>query len=72
MSSHILSSIFVLLCFLFVINGANLIDGFNGLLTINLIIINSVLTYININNGNLEFSILLISQDYNSFIVFTV
>ena len=62
MSSHILSSIFVLLCFLFVINGANLIDGFNGLLTINLIIINSVLTYININNGNLEFSILLISQ----------
>ena len=37
MSSHILSSMFVLLCFLFVINGANLIDGFNGLLTINLI-----------------------------------
>ena len=62
MSSHILSSIFVLLCFLFVINGANLIDGFNGLLTINLIIINIILTYININNGNLEFSILLISQ----------
>ena len=62
MSSHILSSIFVLLCFLFVINGANLIDGFNGLLTINLIIINSVLAYINIKNGNLEFSILIISQ----------
>ena len=62
MSSHIFSSIFVLLCFLFVINGANLIDGFNGLLTINLIIINIILTYININNGNLEFSILLISQ----------
>ncbi len=62
MSSHILSSIFVLLCFLFVINGANLIDGFNGLLTINLIIINIILTYININNGNLKFSILLISQ----------
>ena len=62
MSSPFLSSIFVLLCFLFVINGANLIDGFNGLLTINLIIINSILTYINIDNGNLEFSILLISQ----------
>ena len=62
MSSHIFSSIFVLLCFLFVINGANLIDGFNGLLTINLIIINIILTYININHGNLEFSILLISQ----------
>ncbi len=62
MSNHMFSSIFVLLCFLFVINGANLIDGFNGLLTINLIIINIILTYININNENLEFSILLISQ----------
>ena len=62
MSSHLFSSIFILLCFLFVINGANLIDGFNGLLTINLIIINIILTYINMNNQNLEFSILLISQ----------
>jgi len=62
MSNHLFSSIFVLLCFLFVINGANLIDGFNGLLAINLIIINIILTYININNQNLEFSILLISQ----------
>ena len=56
------SSFFVLLCFLFVINGANLIDGFNGLLAINLIIINSILLYINILNGNNEFSIFLISQ----------
>ena len=62
MSSHIFSSVFVLLCFLFVINGANLIDGFNGLLAINLIIINIILTYINMSNGNLEFTILLISQ----------
>ena len=62
MSNQMFSSIFVLLCFLFVINGANLIDGFNGLLTINLIIINIVLAYINISNGNLEFSILIISQ----------
>ena len=62
MSSHMFSSIFVLLCFLFVINGANLIDGFNGLLTINLIIINIILTYLNINNQNLELSILIISQ----------
>jgi len=62
MSSPMFSSIFVLLCLLFVINGANLIDGFNGLLTINLIIINIILAYININNGNLEFSILIISQ----------
>jgi len=62
MSSHILSSVFVLLCFLFVINGANLIDGFNGLLAINLIIINIILAYINMNNENLEFAVLLISQ----------
>ena len=59
---NIFSSIFVLLCFLFIINGANLIDGFNGLLVINLIIINIILTYINIDNANLEFSYLLISQ----------
>ena len=62
MSSHILSSVFVLLCFLFIINGANLIDGFNGLLAINLIIINVILAYINTNNENLEFAFLLISQ----------
>ena len=62
MSNHVFSSIFVLLCFLFVINGANLIDGFNGLLTLNLLIINIILAYINLNNENLEFSVLLISQ----------
>jgi len=62
MNFNFFSSIFVLLCFLFIINGANLIDGFNGLLTINLIIINIILTYINLNNTNLEFAFLLISQ----------
>ena len=62
MHNQIFSSLFALLCFLFVINGANLIDGFNGLLTINLIIINIVLAYINISSDNLEFSILIISQ----------
>ena len=56
------SSFFVLLCFLFIINGANLIDGFNGLLTINLIIINFILVYINIVSGNSEFSFLIIGQ----------
>ena len=59
---NIFSTIFVLLCFLFIINGANLIDGFNGLLTINLIIINLILLYINISSGNNEFSIFLIAQ----------
>jgi UDP-N-acetylmuramyl pentapeptide phosphotransferase/UDP-N-acetylglucosamine-1-phosphate transferase len=62
LNNNTFSSLFALLCFLFVINGANLIDGFNGLLTINLIIINSILAYINISNGNNEFSIFLIAQ----------
>ena len=62
LNNKIFSTIFVLLCFLFVINGANLIDGFNGLLAINLIIINLILAYINVNNSNFEFSILLIAQ----------
>jgi UDP-GlcNAc:undecaprenyl-phosphate GlcNAc-1-phosphate transferase len=62
LQNNIFSSIFVLLCFLFVINGANLIDGFNGLLAINLIIINLILVYININNENNEFAIFIIAQ----------
>ena len=62
MSNHLFSSIFILICFLFVTNGANLIDGFNGLLAINLLIINIILTFINIKNGNLDFSIFLTAQ----------
>jgi len=49
LDNKIFSTIFVLLCFLFIINGSNLIDGFNGLLTINLIIINSILLFIKCN-----------------------
>ena len=62
LKNNTFSSLFVLLCFLFVINGANLIDGFNGLLTINLIIINSILTYINLADGINEFSVVVIGQ----------
>ena len=58
----IFSTVFVLLCFLFIVNGANLIDGFNGLLALNLIIINIILVFINMSNGYTEFSIILISQ----------
>ena len=60
--NHLFSSIFTVLCFLFIINGANLIDGFNGLLSLNLIIINVILAYINLENTNLEFSLLIIAQ----------
>ncbi len=62
LENKIFSTFFILLCFLFIINGANLIDGFNGLLTINLIIINSVLLFINLNSNHLQFSFFLTSQ----------
>ena len=61
-NNHLFSSIFVLLCVLFVINGANLIDGFNGLLALNLIIINCILIYLNLKSVNLEFSFIITSQ----------
>ena len=62
LKNDIFSSLFLLLCFLFVINGANLIDGFNGLLAINLIIVNIILTYINVENANIELSFFIIGQ----------
>ncbi len=62
LDNRIFSTIFVLLCFLFIVNGANLVDGFNGLLAINSIIINSILLYININNNVFEFSIFITAQ----------
>ena len=59
LESKVFSTLFLLFCFLFIINGANLIDGFNGLLAIHLIIINFILLLININyqNENLTFII---------------
>ena len=62
LENKIFSTVFVLLCFLFIVNGANLIDGFNGLLTINLIIINSFLLFINLNSNQLQFSFFLTAQ----------
>ena len=62
LENKIFSNIFILICFLFIINGANLIDGFNGLLSINLIIINSVLLFINLDNNHLQFSFFLTGQ----------
>ncbi len=62
LENKIFSILFILLCFLFIINGANLIDGFNGLLAINLIIINSILLFINLGNNEMEFSFFLTAQ----------
>ena len=53
---------FVLCCLLFIINGANLIDGYNGLLGLHLIIINIILTFVNLENQHFEMVYLLGGQ----------
>jgi len=53
---------FVLLCFLFIINGANLVDGFNGLLAIHFLIITSIYLLINLANQNESTAIILVTQ----------
>ena len=54
--------LFTSLCFLFVINGCNLIDGFNGLLAIQLIVINSILMFISIDNSFQILTIFITAQ----------
>ena len=44
--------IFISLCILFIINGSNLIDGFNGLLGLHSLIIFTILFLINLTNEN--------------------
>jgi UDP-N-acetylmuramyl pentapeptide phosphotransferase/UDP-N-acetylglucosamine-1-phosphate transferase len=62
LSINTLYYFFIVLCFLFIVNGSNLIDGFNGLLAIQLIIINSILLFINIENEFQTISILITAQ----------
>ena len=47
------------MCFLFIVNGANLIDGFNGLLSIHVLVIFGILLGINLINGNNDISFVL-------------
>jgi len=51
---------FVSLCFLFIINGSNLIDGYNGLLGIHSLIILINLFFINYFNSNFDLAFLII------------
>jgi len=53
-SNQLLSFIFTALCIVFVINGSNFIDGFNGLLGIHSSIIILILGIINFYFGNFE------------------
>ena len=62
MTNSIFGTFFILLCFLFIINGANLIDGFNGLLAIHLLIINIVLLFLNLNNSQEHLIIIITAQ----------
>ena len=55
----IFSLFFVCLCILFIINGSNLIDGYNGLLGIHSLIIFIILFTINLNNESNHLSIFL-------------
>jgi len=56
--NYIISLIFTTLCILFIINGSNFIDGFNGLLAIHSIIIISVLAIINFSFGSIDLLII--------------
>jgi len=52
---------FVCLCFLFIINGSNLIDGYNGLLGIHALIILINLFLVNYFGGNSDLAFLIFS-----------
>ena len=62
LKNDIFSILFVLLCFLFIVNGSNLIDGFNGLLAIHILIINIILLFINLENNHENLAIMIASQ----------
>ena len=50
---------FVCLCFLFIINGSNLIDGYNGLLSIHTLIILINLFFVNYFSGNNDLALFI-------------
>jgi len=64
--SDFFSLIFVSISFLFIINGANLIDGYNGLLGIHALAILTNLFLINYLNGNSDLALFLL---FNIFII---
>jgi len=68
----IFSLFFICLCFLFIINGSNLIDGFNGLLGIHSFIIFIILSLINLisETNNLNFILFCMSVVILMFIKF--
>ena len=53
---------FICLCFLFIINGSNLVDGYNGLLSIHSIIILLNLFFVNYLNSNQDLAFFILCQ----------
>ena len=53
---------FICLCFLFIVNGSNLIDGYNGLLSIHALIILINLFFVNYFGGNNDLVFLIFSM----------
>ena len=72
MKIDIFALFFLCICFLFIVNGSNLIDGFNGLLSIHALIILAVLFFVNFlnENYNLAYVLFYISLSIMIFIKF--
>ena len=66
----IFAVLFMCLCFLFIINGSNLIDGYNGLLSAHTLIILIILFFINFFNENIDLSFLIFFSILIIFIFF--
>jgi len=72
MEIDIFALFFLCICFLFIVNGSNLVDGFNGLLSIHALIILIILFFINLfnENYNLAYVLFYISLSIIIFIKF--
>ena len=69
-SNRLISSAFVCLCVLFVVNGCNLVDGFNGLLLIHFLIISLILLFIDNSHDSLVREYLIFLVIINILILF--
>jgi len=61
--------LFVVLSIIFIVNGSNFIDGFNGLLLIHFIIILSIFSYLNFKYYNSEIFLLCIFLIFSSTLI---
>ena len=69
-SNRLISSAFVCLCVLFIVNGCNLVDGFNGLLLIHFLIISLILLFVDNSHDSLVQEYLIFLVIINILILF--